>query len=1001
MKVQSAYAFIFCSILLQSCDSGTSLPEGLSPEGGLQSYKVADGFKIELIASEPLVADPVAMEIDENGLLYVVEMHGYPLDLKGSGVIKILEDSDNDGRFDKSVVFADSLVLPTGITRWKKGVLVTDPPLLYYFEDTDGDHKADVRKIMLSGFARSNPQHNVNTPVYGLDNWIYIAHEGEVTPKIYTKEFGDLGAEVKYVDHPASSLPLNGNGRSIRIKPDSYAIEMLSGQSQFGQTFDPYGHIFGTSNANHLFNEVIAARYLDRNPYLRVVDALQMIPDHGDAAEVFPITTTPAHQLLTDIGVITSSCGVTWYTGGLFDDSFNNVTFIAEPVHNLVHADIINDKGATFVASRKYDQAEFLASTDSWSRPVNFYIGPDGALYVIDYYRQIIEHPEWMAEEVAKSGALYNGSDKGRIYRITPTDAAPMNWPNHIELGNESNENLVQHLADRNRWWRIQSQRLLLDRSDDNTVSAIHHLLDSTSSPLAWVHAIWTLDGIGKIDALTLDRSFHHSTAGVRENAIRIAEKHLDAFPSVLNELHKLRNDPSPKVRFQLMCTLGSLQDKTSEQVRQQILEHDMEDNWVQLAALSASSGKELNMIMEAKKKLKESTGAKQFFENCASVIALSNNEKAIEDVITIALHTKGDETAWWRSALFTGLEKGLTTGTSEVLHGKADKLFVTFSENEKASVRTACISLLPLTNIKTSANRKTYHDEAEKVINNPNASLAFREDALRVIGFTGTLEDRTLIEGIISPTQPESIQKLAIETYAMIDLPATSAFAVKNWKQLTSEVREEAIGEFLSDSLGMVLLLDAISSNQIQPTSLNWPQKVELMNHDISAIRNRARELLIENISTREDAIKKYKAALNIAGVSASGERVFQNSCAICHQIGGKMGKAFGPDLATIRNRDPQFILADIINPNRAIADGYEGWKIQLKNNTTQTGLIVNETSSTITLRMGADQHSTIPRTDIQSIEAIDISAMPEGLENGMSVEDMANLLAYLKESK
>lgn len=1001
MKAHYTCVPILCFILLLSCTSDKSLPGGLSPEEGLQSYKVADGFKIELVAAEPLIADPVAMEIDENGIVYVVEMHGYPLDLSGSGVIKVLVDSDDDGRFDKSIVFADSLVLPTGITRWKKGVLVTDPPLLYYFEDTDGDHKADIRKIMLSGFARSNPQHNVNTPIYGLDNWIYIAHEGEVTPKIYTEEFGDRGADIKYVDHPESSLPLNANGRSIRIKPDSHEIEMLSGESQFGHTFDPYGHIFGTSNAHHLFNEVIAARYLDRNPYLRVADALQMIPDHGDAAEVFSITATPAHQLLTDVGVITSSCGVTWYTGGLFDASFNNITFIAEPVHNLVHADVINDKGATFVASRKYDHEEFLASTDSWSRPVNFYIGPDGALYVIDYYRQIVEHPEWMAEEVAKSGALYNGSDKGRIYRITPTNTSSLNASEKITLGKESNEDLVRHLADANRWWRIHSQRLLMDRADENTEKAIHNLLDTTSSPLAWTHAIWTLDGIGKTDPLTIKKALSHSVSGVRENAIRIAEKHLNVLPSLLDELHKLRNDPSPKVRFQLLCTLGSMPDKVSQQVSQQILEQDLEDYWVQLAALSASSGNELDMIKEAKKKLKESTGAKHFFENCASVIALSNDAKAIDEVITTAIYTKDDQTAWWRSALLTGLKKGLTANSSEALHGKSDMLFITFSENANAAIRNATIELLPLTNISASAKVKTYHDEAQKVVNNPNASLAFREDALSIIGLTGTLEDRAFIEAIISPTQPESIQKMAIETYAMIDLHATGKFVVENWKQLTSEVRQQAIGELLSDSIGVATLLDAIASKHIQSTALDWPQKVELMNHDIPSIRNRARALLVENISTREDAMKKYSAALNITGVAKQGETIFQNNCAVCHQIGGEVGKAFGPDLATIRNRDPQFILADIVIPNRAIADGYERWKIQLKNNTTQTGLIVNETSSTITIRVAADQHTTIPRADIKSIEAIDMSAMPEGLENAMTIEDMADLLAYLKKNK
>ena len=210
---------------------------------------------------------------------------------------------------------------------------------------------------------------------------------------------------------------------------------------------------------------MMAARYLQRNPDLLISDAADHIPDHGEACEVYPITKNPEHQLLTDVGVVTSSCGVTWYQGGLFPDSFNNVTFIAEPVHNIVHADRITDKGATFNASRVYQKKEFLASTDAWCRPVQFYIGPDGALYVIDYYREIIEHPEWMSDSVNKSGALYNGSDKGRIYRIAPVNAAKMNWCSQLKLGKASTQELVRTLTSNNIWWRRNAQRLLMDNN--------------------------------------------------------------------------------------------------------------------------------------------------------------------------------------------------------------------------------------------------------------------------------------------------------------------------------------------------------------------------------------------------------------------------------------------------------------------------------------------------------------------------------------------------------
>ncbi|MBA4056161.1 MAG: dehydrogenase, partial [Marivirga sp.] len=187
------------AICLASCQKKSS-----GFEDPLSAFSLADGFRIELLASEPLIADPVDMEIDEYGRLYVVEMHGYPLDKSGTGKIKILTDTDADGRFDKSTIFADGLILPNSIMRWKKGVIVTDAPNVLYFEDRDGDGRAEIRDTLLTGFALSNPQHNLNSPVLGIDNWIYLAHEGAVTTETYKDEFGDRGKEIYFPGQPKS-----------------------------------------------------------------------------------------------------------------------------------------------------------------------------------------------------------------------------------------------------------------------------------------------------------------------------------------------------------------------------------------------------------------------------------------------------------------------------------------------------------------------------------------------------------------------------------------------------------------------------------------------------------------------------------------------------------------------------------------------------------------------------------------------------------------------------
>ena len=272
-------------LIITSCAHNRPSPFSESAEKALSTFKLPPGFKIELVAADPLISDPVDMAIDEEGRMYVVEMHGYPLDVSNSGKIIMVRDANGDGKMDTRIVFADSLVLPTGVMCWKKGIIVTDAPNVYYLEDTNGDGKADIKKVMLTGFALTNPQYLVNHPVYGLDNWIYLAHEGIEESATYQKEFGDPGKDIFYPDDPnGSRLPVNAQGRIVRFQPDVHALEETSGSTQFGQTFDDWGHHFLVYNANHIYQEVIANRYLKRNPDQIV----------GDATESFPITEMPA-----------------------------------------------------------------------------------------------------------------------------------------------------------------------------------------------------------------------------------------------------------------------------------------------------------------------------------------------------------------------------------------------------------------------------------------------------------------------------------------------------------------------------------------------------------------------------------------------------------------------------------------------------------------------------------------------------------------------------------
>ncbi len=997
--------FFSVAILLFSCNSETKTTGGSSPQEALKTFQLPEGFKIELVASEPMISDPVAMELDENGNLYVIELHGYPLDTAGSGKIKLLTDTNGDGMPDKSVVFADHLKLPTGILRWKKGFLVVDVPDILYLEDSDGDGKADIKKVMLTGVALTNPQHIANTPVYGLDNWIYLAHMGSITPKV-SMMFSDSGHIVRYADNAAApQLPRNANGRNIRFKPGSYQLEMCSGQTQYGHTFDNWGHHFCVENADHIFYEAIAAKYLQRNPDLLIADASDYIPDHGDASKVYPITTNPENQLLTDLGVITSACGITYYNGGLFPGSFDQVSFTCEPQSNLIHADRITDKGASFNASRVYEEKEFFASTDAWCRPVQMYIGPDGALYLIDYYRQIIEHPEWLSDSVINSGALYNGSDKGRIYRITPTNTEKMNWCSRLKLNDETTAELVQHLTSNNIWWRRNAQRLLMERNEAQTIPLLQKLLDTTTSATTAVHALWLMEGFSAINFAALQKALKNPAAGVRENALQIAELHVKEFPQLEKDLPAMKNDADAKVRFQLLCTLGNINNDASETARQKLLLHDIEDKWVQIAALTSSKGKELALLEKTIPALasKPSEGTALFFANCAGVIGLSQRAADIKTIIQLATNNNAASSDWWQAACLKGLATALSVkGIPQNMDAEKILLLSKFSASTPPMTRSAAVELLSLLGNPQNAKWNTILALAKPAAADDKATASFREDALKLLAMDKKNNYNALLEQIIANTNnPESILQTAIKTYNTLSSNACCNYIVRNWKTFGYATRETAMNVFLSSTGNTNILLDAIKKANILPSAISWPNKVNLMNNDDANIRNRSRQLLATETGSRDEEIKKYQSALTLSGDTAKGLVVFTTVCATCHNANGKYGHTFGPDLGTIRNRDAASIMIDILNPNRSIATTYDLWVVTKKNGEKISGIIASQTPASVTLNNIGGTQTTIARNDIKQMETSPTSAMPVGLEASVSVQQMSDLLAFLKNSK
>jgi putative membrane-bound dehydrogenase-like protein len=998
-------AVLLCSLFIssQKKKSSDDRENATPPDKALATFQIEPGFKIELLASEPLIASPVDMEIDEYGRLYVVEMPGYPLDKSGTGRIRLLSDSDGDGKMDKSTIFAEGLVLPNGILRWKKGIMVTDAPNVLYLEDTNGDGKADVKDTLLTGFSLSNPHVNVNNPVYGLDNWIHLSHLGAIGTRKYGAEFGDLGSEIRFPDMPSSPrLARNAEGHNVRFKPSSHELEMGSGRSQFGHSFDQWGHHFFTHNQNHIYEEVIAAPYLKRNPDLLISDATQVISDHGKATEVFQVTKNPDRQLFTPVGVTTSSSGLNVYLGGAFPAPFDGTaSFVCESVSNLVHVDILKDKGASFEASRQHQSKEFLASTDSWSRPVNTYVGPDGALYVLDYYRKIIEHPEWMSDEAVAAGGLYDGYNMGRIYRITPINAAGPEWIKGLKLGDAPGAQLVDQLASNNLWGRQNAQRLLVDRADQTLIPALVKMSSNATSPPGRLHALWTLEGMRALKPELIAASLKDPIAGVRENGIRLAEIHRTDFPELMSNLLSMANDPDPKVRFQLLCTLGYADTREAGVVRQQLLFKDLGDDWVQIAALTANASQTaplLKMVMDSYNSANPAYAV--LLQRLTALVGAGNDAAAIRSLIQKSLATGSGRRNGWQSPVLTGLSEGLKRKKNDnpVLDAEQHLLIKSAFQNPSEEVRKVSLQLLKVIRIPDSVQLKAGIEKAVTIARNKKLPYEKRVEAINFMSLGKPAPYAAMLEGLIVPQEQPGVQLAAIKILSQIPDQTAAHYLLKHWDALTPEMRDAALNTLMTSTPRIVLLLNAIETKKVSPESVGWPRSVQLMSSSDAILREKARMLL--GRTDKDKVNSNYRKALELTGDVSRGKLVYMQNCALCHQVRGQIGVAYGPDLGTVHNWLSKDLMANILDPGLSIAPGFDLWEVQLKDGDQAQGMIMSETSAAIKLRVAPGIDKIINRQDIKGNKALNMSVMPV-LASQIDHQKMADLISFLKNSR
>lgn len=982
-------------VLLGSCGSGGRPP--FPAREALETFQLPPGFEIELVAAEPLVADPVAAAFDGRGRLFVLEMGDYPMQSEPQGRVVVLEDSGG-GKFDRSRVFAEKLAFPTGLMPWKEGVLVAAAPDILYLPDLDGDLRADERRVILSGFNRYNPQLRVNGLLYGIDNWIYGAYPKVGPSRRNPEQFGLTGAPLHFPGHPeVAAVDVSALGTDFRFRPDRLQLEPVAGNSQYGNAFDAAGNRFALWNNNHIRHPVIAHRYLSQNPYLQVSSSMEFPSDHEDQSVVYPITRNPIYIHESQVGIFTSGCGNSVYTAARFPERFRGAYFVCDPLHNLVHCDLLSPSGATFSARRAFEEREFLASTDAWFKPVFTTVGPDGALYVIDYYRKYVEHPDYVPEDLEGRFDLRAGARMGRIYRVVRQDSGADKTPG---LQNADSGRLVEALSHANMWWRITAQRLLVERQERPAVPALRELAVSAGRPESRIHALWTLDGLEGLDANQIAEALGDEDARVREHAIRLSEQ-FDS-PGLVKGLSALVEDPDPRVRFQLACTLGLLPEPQSFGPLSRLLKRDPEDRWLQIAVLASASGNAVRWLRtvtgDGAFLASETQGKEELVVRIAAILGARQVESGISEVLRRAAGGANPGGEWWRRALLSGLDQGLSQGAEARvrLSRSGERHLFRLMRSPSPTVVAAALDLAGRVLLSDSPRLRRLVETALETVNG-RPDEAARVIAIRILGLDPAGAATRALEELMTPREAPRVQVAAARSLLRTGSAEVVPFLLRNWGSFTEPVRRVAWDGLLARKELVSALLDGIRKKEVEVWTLSRARINQLLESPDEEVRRRAEGLFGDLSQGRDDLIERYRSSLSDPGEAARGREVFRETCSRCHLLDG-MGSEVGPDLMDLVRRPKKFFLAKILDPNLNIAPGYETYVIETRSGATVTGIIVRESPTSITLRREEGEEETLLRSSIAALRVSGVSAMPEGLEDDIDPAAMADLLEYLQ---
>jgi putative membrane-bound dehydrogenase-like protein len=949
-------------------------------ERAVASCEVPAGFRLELVAHEPLVQSPVAIAFGLDGTLWVAEMFDYPSGVDGKfqpgGRVKRLTDRDGDGRYDHATVFMDGIPFPTGVTVWRDGILVCAAPDILFARDLDDDGRADEVRTLFRGFGTDNYQARVNSLEYGLDGWVYGS-------------CGLFGGEITTAS--GQHVPL-GN-RDFRMDPDRVLLEPAVGRTQQGRVRDDGGDWFGCDNGQFVYHYPFPDHYVRRNPFAASNLSARSILTGEHATRVFPISEPTLYRLSGPAGVATAACGLGIYRDRYLGDAFDGNAFTCEPVNNLVTRRVLTEHATGWQAMRSESEqaSEIVRSTDLWFRPVQVRTGPDGALWIVDMHRLVIEHPRWIPPETLDNLDVRAGADSGRIYRLVRIDRAPQS----MAVGDGSPRGLVEQLGATNGTRRDLATMALTWLSNEESATLVPLVTaqwHKARSPIHRLHLLVVLDAWQQLDANTLLDALRHDSPLVRRHALRLAERRAVDHPELIKSIVVAAKDASPRVRLQAAFTLGEIACESAAEALADLLgdrnEHDEHDD---IRAAATTSLNRSNLPAVIRHIVARDPDAPQAVLN---ELARQAAAAGVAEAALPLLHQ-------------TSLQNWLDARDSIDAHGAPDSW-----PDAETLARVASVFAGSRLGGRSAESLRVQLPRLPQVIDacrslalNPSAPQHLRQQAISMLG-ASTLDlernAQTLLR-LLAPQVELPLQQAALAALEQNGEAIAPKAWIESWNSFSPGMRTRLLESMLTRSAWTAELIAALDSGTISAGELSEAHRETILAHPDPAIQTPAARLLAKHprspSETASDDLAPHLAALEqlAAADREAGQAVFRQKCAVCHRIGND-GQAVGPDLVNYATKPAASFAVSVARPNEAIDPRYVSYTAATHDGRIYSGIIAQEDANAVVLQAADGKRVTIARHQLEDLRSTGVSLMPEGLARELTPSALRDLWAFIK---